>query len=178
MFGVLALRKLFRIYYYSTTEDFSYFNLKGNGTNDTAMIELLLLYTFSCSDFQVVTGGVKNERLEKTVAICKLPAAKNNLNVCLYPEVEKNCGKCAKCMRTLLMLDMLNSLDLFQTVFDIDEYHRTRLDSFVYLVQEKNSIMLSEVYKYFLQTEPALVKQAEVRFSKPIPELSLARSNQ
>jgi hypothetical protein len=76
------------------------------------------------------------------------------------------------------MLDMLNSLDLFQTVFDIDEYHRTRLDSFVYLVQEKNSIMLSEVYKYFLQTEPALVKQAEVRFSKPIPELSLARSNQ
>jgi hypothetical protein len=137
MFGVLALRKLFRIYYYSTTEDFSYFNLKGNGTNDTAMIELLLLYTFSCSDFQVVTGGVKNERLEKTVAICKLPAAKNNLNFFLYPEVEKNCGKCAKCMRTLLMLDMLNSLDLFQTVFDIDEYHRTRLDSFVYLVQEK-----------------------------------------
>jgi hypothetical protein len=169
MFGVLALRKLFRIYYYSTAEDFSHFNLKGNGTNDTAIMELLLLYTFSCSDFQVVTGGVKSERVEKTAAICSLPTAKKFLNVCLYPEGTQNCGKCAKCMRTLLMLDMLNSLDLFRAVFDIDEYRRNRLDSFVYLAQEKKSIMLSEVYKHFLEIEPSLVKQAEERFTKSSP---------
>jgi hypothetical protein len=178
MFGVLALRKMFRIYYYSTTEDFSHFNLKSNSTNDTAIVELLLLYAFSCSEFQVVTGGGKSDRLEKTAAICAFPTAKKLLNVCLYPERVQNCGKCAKCMRTLLMLDMLNSLDLFQAVFDIDEYRKTRLDSFVYLIQEKRSIMLSEVYKHFLRTEPSLVKQAEERFSKPVPELSLAQPNQ
>ena len=59
MFGVLALRKLFRIYYYSTAEDFSHFQLENNSTRDTAEIELLLLYTFSCADFQVITGGAK-----------------------------------------------------------------------------------------------------------------------
>lgn len=164
MFGVLALRKLFRIYYYSTAEDFSHFNLKGNATSDTAIIELLLLYTFSCSDFQVVTGGAKSERVEKTAALCAFPTAQKFLNVCLYPEATHNCGKCGKCMRTLLMLDMLGSLDLFRAVFDVDEYRKMRMDSFIYLVQEKNSIMLSEVYRHFLRTEPSLVKQAEAHF--------------
>ncbi len=72
-------------------------------------------------------------------------------------------------MRTLLTLDMLSSLNLFQDVFDIDEYRRTRLDSFVYLVQEKDLIMLSEVYQHFLRTEPLLVQQAEEHFSETHP---------
>jgi hypothetical protein len=59
MFGVLAIRKLFRTYYYSTAEDFSHFDLKDNGTNTTAAIELLILYTFTCFDFNVVTGARK-----------------------------------------------------------------------------------------------------------------------
>ena len=59
------------------------------------------------------------------------------------------------------MLDMLNSLDSFNTVFDINGYRKDRLGSFMYLVRQKNSIMLSEVYQYFLKHEPALIKQAE-----------------
>jgi hypothetical protein len=178
MFGVLALRKLFRIYYYSSAADFSHFTLKGNATNDTAMIELLLLYAFSCSDFQVVTGGAKTERVEKTAAICSLPTAKKLLNVCLFPGNTQNCGKCGKCMRTLLMLDMLNSLDLFRAVFDIDEYRRARLENFVYLVQKKKSMMLAAVYKHFLRTEPLLMKQAEAHFSKAIAEPNLTQLDQ
>lgn len=165
MFGVLALRKLFRIYYYSTAEDFSHFNLKSNATRDTAITELLLLYSFTCSDFQLVTGGAKSDRVEKTRAICAFPPARTFLNVCLDSRRKQNCGKCGKCMRTLLMLDMLDSLDLFRAVFDIDDYRANRIDSFVYLVQEKNSIMLSRVYQHFLRTEPALVKEAEARLS-------------
>jgi hypothetical protein len=161
MFGVLALRKLFRTYYYSTAEDFSHFTLRGNATTDTALFELLLLYSFSCPDFQVLTGGVKSERLAKTAALREFSAAKKFLNVCLFPENDRNCGRCAKCRRTLLMLDMLDALDEFQAVFDVAEYRRTRLDSFVYLVQEKRSIMLAEVYNHFAKTESALVQQAE-----------------
>lgn len=178
MFGVLSLRKLFRIYYYSSAEDFSHFNLSANGTRDTAQFELLLLYTFSCSDFQVVTGGAKSERLEKTAAIRALPVARKFLNVCLYPARTRNCGECAKCRRTLLMLDMLNSLEYFCDVFDINAYRSTRLDSFVYLVQQKNSVMLSEVYKYFLRVEPSLVKQAEERLSRGNAKPGLPQPNQ
>ncbi len=166
MFGVLALRKLFKIYYYSTAEDFSHFDLKNNSIKDTAIFELLLLYAFSCSDFQVVTGGAKSERVEKTRAVVAFPTAQKFLNVCLYPNRKLNCGKCAKCRRTLLTIDMLDSLEIFQGVFDTEEYQKTRLDSFVYLAQQKNSIMLSEVYQYFSRTEPLLIKQAEERLSK------------
>ena len=161
MFGVLALRKLFRTYYYSTAEGFGHFQLNDNSIRDTAEIELLLLYVFSCSDFRVVTGGVKSERLAKTNSICKFPVALEFLNVCLYPERELNCGKCGKCRRTLLTLDMLDSLDPFNKVFDVSEYRRNRIDSFVYLVGQKKSIMLSAVYKHFLKAEPELIKQAQ-----------------
>jgi hypothetical protein len=165
MFGVLALRKLFRIYYYSTAEDFSHFNLKNNGTSDTVEIELLLLYVFTCPDFQVLTGGAKSERLEKTSSISNLATARKLLNVCLYPEKTQNCGKCEKCRRTLLMLDMLDSLDLFEAVFDTDEYRKDRLGSFVYLIRQKNSVMLSGVYQHFLKVEPDLIKQAETKLA-------------
>jgi hypothetical protein len=161
MFGVLALRKLFRIYFYSTAEDFSHFRLKDNSINSTVEIELLLLYVFSCSDFQVVTGGAKSERLEKTRHIGSFTTAHKFLNVCLYPEKKVNCGKCGKCIRTLLMLDMTNQLDLFKDVFDIQEYRSNRLDSFALLAAQKKAVMLSDVYKHFLKVEPELMMRAE-----------------
>lgn len=161
MFGVLAIRKLFRTYYYSTAEDFSHFDLKDNGTNTTAAIELLLLYTFTCFDFNVVTGGAKSERPEKTRAISDLPSARKFLNVCLFPLAKNNCGKCEKCRRTLLTLDMAGRLDNFREVFDIDEYLKTRLVSLRYLVRKKDTNMMREVYRYFLDAEPLLMKQAE-----------------
>lgn len=161
MFGVLALRKLFRTYYYSTAEDFSHFDLKDNGTNTTAAIELLLLYTFSCFDFNVVTGGAKSERPEKTRAISDLPAAQKFLNVCLFPLRKQNCGKCEKCRRTLLTLDMAGFLENFREVFDIDEYLKTRLVSLRYLARKKDTNMMRDVYRYFVDAEPLLMKQAE-----------------
>jgi hypothetical protein len=161
MFGVLSLRKLFRLYYYSTTYDFGHFDLKNNSTSDTAAIELLLLYVFSCSDFQIITAGAKSSRVEKTRALCELPVARKFLNVCLDPRKESNCGKCGKCRRTLMTLDMLQALDLFRDVFDIDEYRRNRFDSFVYLLAEKDSVFLSELYKYFSDREPEMIAQAE-----------------
>jgi len=160
MFGVLSLRKLFRTYYYSTTYDFGNFDLQDNSVKDTAGIELLLLYVFSSDGLQISTGGANNERLEKTRAICKFPVAHKFLNVCLNPHRKTNCGKCGKCMRTLLTLDMLGSLELFKDVFDIDEYKKNRIESFVHLVGNKNSVYLADVYRHFLNSEPLLVQEA------------------
>lgn len=161
MFGVLALRKMFRTYYYSSTEDFSYFDLKENSIKDTAKSELLLLYAFSCSDFQVITGGGRSARLEKTQGIINFSTAHKYLNVCLHPEKEQNCGRCAKCMRTLLMLDMLGALDRFENVFDVNDYRDNRIKSFAYLVEQKKSPMLLETYNYFSKADPLLIQEVE-----------------
>ncbi|AYF04083.1 hypothetical protein PY32053_04584 (plasmid) [Paracoccus yeei] len=166
MFGVLSLRKLFKVYYYSTTEDFSHFNLIANGTADTSHIELLLLYTFTCSDLQIITGGVKSERVEKTRELCKFDTATKFLNVCLNPFGSMNCGKCGKCRRTLLTLDMLDSLDRFRDVFPIDEYRETRFESLVYLFSHKRSSYLAGVFQHFMETEPLLMKKAEKEFMR------------
>jgi hypothetical protein len=160
MFGVLALRKLFKTYYYSTAHDFSHFDLKKSSTQDTAVFELLLLYVFSCSDFQLVTGGAKSERLEKTRAISNFPPARKHLNVCLDPHEKVNCGRCGKCRRTLLMLDYLGTLDSFQSVFNIENYLNDRLESFVYLSHQKDTPVMGGVYECFEISEPTLIQQA------------------
>jgi hypothetical protein len=162
MFGVLCLRKLFRTYYYSSAEDFSHFTLQDNSLRSTAEYELLLLYTFSSSDIQIMAGGVKYERFAKTQAISSWPIAHRYLNVCLHPEFERNCGRCDKCVRTLLAIDATGELQSFSGVFDIDSYRLNRLVMFKQLVRERNSLMLSQVYKYFAENEPSIIKQAEI----------------
>lgn len=161
MFGVLSLRKLFRTYFYSSADDFNSFNLTDNSVNDTARMDLLLLYVFSAGDFQVLSGGGESHRIDKTRSICSLSAARKFLNVCLYPNEESNCGKCGKCMRTLLMIDMVDALDLFGDSFNIDVYRKNRLEYFVFLVNQKETSMFSRVYKHFLEVEPQLVRKAE-----------------
>ena len=161
MFGVLSLRKLFKTYFYSSAEDFVSFNLKNNSTSGTAGFELILLYTFSSPDFQVLSGGGGSTRLDKTKAISEFETAQKFLNVCLYPNNKKNCGKCGKCLRTLFMLDMIGALNSFNNVFDIDDYNKNRCEYFGYLIKQKNSKMLSSVYEYFLKNDANLMKEAE-----------------
>jgi hypothetical protein len=166
IFGVFCLRKLFKIYYYSSAGDFaSNFSLKNNSDKDTINIELLLLQNFSCPDFQILTGGGSVDRLQKTKELINFDIAQNYLNVCLNPYLNINCGKCGKCFRTLLAIDMLDGLDLFKNVFNIDEYKKNRFDAFLFLVNGNplRNPSLSEVYQYFLSKEPDLIKKAEAQ---------------
>jgi hypothetical protein len=149
LFGVIALRKLFKAYYYSSAGNFTGFNLKGNGSNDTALYELLLLYVFSDENFQILSGGGGATRLEKTERLINFSPARFNLNVCIFPNKEKNCGQCGKCLRTLLTLDMLGALDKFSNVFDIDNYKNNREVHLQYLKGRANDYMLKDVYEYF-----------------------------
>jgi hypothetical protein len=160
------LRKLFKIYYYSSAGDFaSDFLLKNNSDKDTTNIELLLLYTFSCPDFQILTGGGSVDRLQKTKELINFDVAQKYLNVCLNPHLNINCGKCGKCLRTLLAIDTFDALDSFRNVFDVDEYRKNRLDAFLFLVKGSplRNPYLSGVYQYFLSKEPDLIKQAETQ---------------
>ena len=82
MFGVFFLKKLFRSYYYSTAHDIGNINLNENGRKDTADLELLLLYTFSCDQLRIVTGGAKCDRVGKTLG--ELDRFKNVFDIGTY----------------------------------------------------------------------------------------------
>lgn len=143
----------------------------GSGTSDTSIIVLLLPTNWggaSVENIRAATHWVSAYPAETPCYIigCETtipwPLAHKFLNVCLYPNKQpENCGKCDKCKRTLLALDMLGKLDLFNAVFPVEEYQKSKIDSFVYLVKNKDSSHLKGVYDHFLRTEPELVKQAE-----------------
>lgn len=149
LFGVIALRRFFKAYYYSSAGNFTNFSLKRNGSNDTSLYELLLLYVFSDENFQILSGGGGITRLEKTRRLINFAPAQSNLNVCIYPNRTKNCGKCGKCLRTLLTLDMLGALDKFDKAFDTDDYRLNREEHMRYLKGRSNDYMLKEVYEHF-----------------------------
>ena len=71
-------------------------------------------------------------RVEKTAFLAKQPLAWKYLDVCVthYGANGRNCVTgCAKCRRTAVAMDVLDQLEHFGGVFDLDKYarHRTRL---------------------------------------------------
>lgn len=115
----------------------------------------------SVPDLQFLSGGGRSDRLEKTRAVSTLDVAQRHLNVCLYPKLEINCGRCGKCVRTLLTLEMVGALDKFRSVFPVDDYRRDRLRAFAYLIRERNSPVLPGVYEHFAEREPELMAEAQ-----------------
>lgn len=169
MFGILALRKFFKAYYYSSGEDFGCFSLGDNSLRDTAEYELLLLLAFNYPGMSLLSGGGALDRPDKTSLIADFSLAHNYLNVCLYPDKRincGNCGNCGKCMRTLVTLDMTGAIDKFSNVFDVNEYKIKRKDAFAYLVQNRKSPLLKKVFDYFSEREPSLMQEALERTIK------------
>ena len=131
LFPVLLLQKLWKIYFYGSTYDFSNFSLKNNDLFDCAHYELLLVNSLSTSNLRIYSEGGEKNRLEKTADITDFEPAQKNLHVCITDS--KNCNKCIKCMRTLLCLDALDKLDNFKNVFDVEYYRRNRQRYVTYL---------------------------------------------
>jgi hypothetical protein len=77
-------------------------------------------------------------RIDKITLIADNPEAHRRLNVCTHPvgrarpTTSQNCSVCWKCVQTLMVLEMLNKIELFRPVFDIDFYrahHKPLLQS-------------------------------------------------
>lgn len=120
MSAILAVTKLFSVYYYSSTftaNEF-YFSEK-----DAASYDLLNVSCFSTSNTTFYSSGSEVPRLEKLRALTKYPFTYENLSVCLNSDPDRiNCGRCAKCTRTMTELETLNKLDLYGRAFDVPSF--------------------------------------------------------
>ena len=118
--AILALQKLFSIYYISSGFSFSEFTLD---PHSCPQFDLLNVYCLSSETLSFFTAGGEVERIQKVKRIAGSPVVQKHLNVCVKPmENQRNCSRCSKCSRTMLELYANGDLDQFTDVFDVDYF--------------------------------------------------------
>lgn len=149
-FAVFCLQKLYSIYYYSSSSSFLLFSLKNNERYGSDYYELLILCSFTTSSLRIISEGANTLRFEKTKKVASYEPSYKYLNVCT--ETVDNCSKCEKCTRTLLILDAINELDNYKSVFDIEYYRSHKQKYFETLfyqkIKSKRNITYREIYPY------------------------------
>jgi len=135
-FTVMALQKLWSVYYIASSYEYHQFSLDHHETKDSAYYDLLSLNCFSTRQLRFYCEGGALGRAEKTAAIVDFPLVQQNLHVCHRRGY--NCGICKKCRRTMLTIDALGKLDEFSDVFPVDNYNRN-LDTYIKWL-EKNAL--------------------------------------
>ena len=170
--AVFALRKLWRLYYYSTAYDLSNFSVTDNSTGSADLYLLLIAHAFTTSELSFHPSGMHTARWEKLDKISKNVVVQENLRVCL--KAPENCNISDKCIRTLLDLDMLGHLDKFRESFDIDYYLENKAWYLKILYLRPNDTFLEATREYFLKNEPKLMagakRMAELELKKEIAE--------
>lgn len=151
---ILALQKLFSVYYCSSAGVPNFLDLSINEGSEH--YELMLCEVFSTEDTKFILSDYTT-RLEKTIAIADDLIAQRYLDVCFR---FMNCGTCSKCCRTLVTLDVLGKVDLFEKAFDVKKFKENRDKAYAWLLWEKDgdpsdddAVYAIEIYDYMMRNK-------------------------
>lgn len=123
--AAMVLCNLIGSYYYSST--YQYKSLMMGEVTDIAYIDPIILSLIGNNRIDFYSTGSEFSRVEKTENITNLPVTFDYLEVCpKNPDKQVNCGHCYKCLRTLITLDLLGKVELYDKSFDIPSYFRYR----------------------------------------------------
>ena len=120
---ILAMQKLFGVYYNSAAYEFSRFAFV---VENCAYYELVILDNFQTDStvFYSAYGAVS--RAQKLRELSDYPLAWRYLHPCIRQVPAKNCGRCGKCVRTMTALYGLGTLEKFSQVFDVGAFRRDK----------------------------------------------------
>lgn len=152
VFAIYMLQKFWKVYYLASAGlDYSEFTIINNDSEDSAHYDLLSLQCFSHAGLKIFSEGGEKTRLEKTKNIADFKIAKKYLHVCTSKST--NCGLCSKCRRTLVTLDLLNKLEDFYQVFDIEYYKKNKKLYYKWLCSQyiNNDTMNKPVYQEMMK---------------------------
>lgn len=119
---VLALQKLFAVYFVSTTYEFAKFSFD---INDSAYADLFLFPYLSTKTTSLYSTGGHKPRIEKLKDLSDYEPARKYLHPCLMTRRNRDC-RCYKCVFTKAALYALGTLDRFEEVFDIEEFEKNK----------------------------------------------------
>ena len=138
---VLALQKLFSVYYFSSTFPFSKFHFT---EKDPAYYDIFTLSLLSTQNVRFELVGGETTRLGKVAYITQYDITRKYLNVCVGCTVE-NDSTCGKCVRTMLELYLLGKLDDYSSVFDTELFRRKKKRYIYEAIMQRNNPDIAEV---------------------------------
>jgi len=132
--AALATQGYWSVYLSSSSGLPDEYNQPPSLREDPALFEKLMMDTFRTSSCYLKETGAESDRMKKTLLLADFPIANRHLDVCYYGTA---CGHCKKCQRTLLTLDIQDTLDNFRDCMDIDRYRKERANAFGWLIRQK-----------------------------------------
>lgn len=160
---ILALKKLFSIYYFSSTFEISEFSVENHLSKYQSHYELLLMNVLNTSEFMCIAGGGTVDRIDKTYELSSYPLAQKMLHPC-FKDGKMNCSEptCSKCLRALLTLDHFNKLDNMSEMFDVERYRKNRREYLKSLAKRKDKSLFQTLYNLFMEKHPEDMKIANM----------------
>ena len=144
----LSLQGLFSVYYNSSGGWPGFFDL--TLTEGSQHYEALLCTCLSTESLSFVLSDSVS-RAEKTMTIADDPLAQRFLDVCFC---FNSCGRCSKCIRTLVTLDIIDKVDLFAQVFDVEYFKKHRIKAYYEILKtmdgderEDDAVFAKELYR-------------------------------
>ena len=164
---VLTLKKLWNIYYFSSASPFTTFTLQDNATLQTGRYDLLTMHALTTPDFFIYSGGVKANRVRKTVELLDFDLAKKVLHPCDTRD-SQNCSDptCAKCLRALLTYDAYGRLDEVTELFDVERYEREKDKYFKRMIVHKDNPYIKDLYAMLSAKYPERVTRLETKINE------------
>ncbi len=164
--ATLALQRLFGKYLYASgypISDFKY------DIAQTGYYEFLLAPLLSTESTEIIIANPDMSRVEKTKFIVDNPLTQKYLYVCWkevisnkWPDSEVakikdrklNCSHCDKCKRTLLAIDLLGKLPLYEDNFDIPYWNSVK-DQYIarVIVNKEDNVFYEELYQLMQEKE-------------------------
>lgn len=157
--AILSMQKFFRYYLYASSFPINSFHFD---SKYMGYYESLLFPLLSTENTEIIIANPEMNRVAKTRYIMDDKLAQNYLYVCWkelianrWPnsEIAKikdlhlNCSRCDKCKRTLLAIDLMGKLPLYEGIFDIPYWNSVR-DSYIAKVidNKDDNTFYSELY--------------------------------
>lgn len=176
---VLTLKKLWNIYYFSSASPFTTFTLEDNATLQTGRYDLLTMHALTTPDFFIYSGGVKANRIRKTIELLDFDLAKQVLHPCDTRD-SQNCSEptCAKCLRALLTYDAYDRLDEVTELFDVERYRREKDKYFTRLVIRKKNPYMKDLYAMLSEKYPEQMVRVESEVEQEKRSKAAAKVNE
>jgi len=172
--GILALQKLFKKYFISSSGTID--DMKLNRW-DQYYYENSLVQLLSNKNVDIHISEADMNRVQKTDYTANSDLASRYLYVCasdIYngeygtnfsKDTSPNCSECVKCTRTILTLDFLGVLDKYSNRFDLSKYEKMKSDLIIDVwLNYKSNHFKNEIFQLMKQKGYSLDLKMKLKY--------------